>query len=271
MLSKEFNVINGKDEKLFNFWKNDEEVLVIEYTKENLNVKTEHSKASFFSSNLFNEPQMVNKMKQSIANAWVKQIHYNRPSQIQFKLFDDTVPKTAANFRALCTGEKGFGYEGSGDITNHNGTGGKSIYGEIFGDENFIHQHSKPGILSMANRGPNTNGSQFFITTDVTRSLDGKYVVFGEVVEGMNVVKLMENYASSIKRCDTFAQAYLFCREVQRGQDILQEEKLIYILSDDENKDFDEYYIFIEFFSSYTKEKVRQAKEKQKKNRTIEV
>ncbi|CAF3154386.1 unnamed protein product, partial [Rotaria sp. Silwood2] len=114
--------------------------------------------------------------------------------QIQFKLFDDTVPKTAANFRALCTGEKGFGYEGSGDITNHNGTGGKSIYGEIFGDENFIHQHSKPGILSMANRGPNTNGSQFFITTDVTRSLDGKYVVFGEVVEGMNVVKLMENY-----------------------------------------------------------------------------
>nr|GMD85798.1 peptidyl-prolyl cis-trans isomerase CYP40 [Ipomoea batatas] len=160
--------------------------------------------------------------------------------RIVVELYNDVVPKTAENFRALCTGEKGIGpntgvplhYKGvrfhrviksfmvqGGDISAGDGTGGESIYGLKFEDENFELKHERKGMLSMANAGPNTNGSQFFITTTRTSHLDGKHVVFGKVIKGMGVVRSVEHVQTGENDCPTDDVTISDCGEIPEGAD----------------------------------------------------
>ncbi|XP_076940551.1 peptidyl-prolyl cis-trans isomerase CYP40-like [Bidens hawaiensis] len=160
--------------------------------------------------------------------------------RIVVELYKDIVPKTADNFRALCTGEKGIGpntgvplhLKGScfhrvikgfmiqgGDISARNGTGGESIYGSKFEDENFELKHERKGMLSMANSGRNTNGSQFFITTTRTPHLDGKHVVFGRIIKGMGIVRSVEHTTTGENDVPTLDVIIEDCGEIPEGAD----------------------------------------------------
>lgn len=186
------------------------------------------------------------------------QIGNQPPGKVVFELYNDIVPKTADNFRALCTGEKGKGkagvplyYKGStfhrviksfmiqgGDFTAHNGTGGESIYGEKFEDENFELKHEKPFLLSMANAGPGTNGSQFFVTTVPTPHLNDKHVVFGEVISGKSVIRQVENTPVGASDKPEKECTIADCGEIAEGADLEEYTKKAPDTTGDAYEDF---------------------------------
>jgi len=156
--------------------------------------------------------------------------------RISFGLYGTIVPKTAKNFQSLCSGENGkfLSYKGSkfhriipkfvcqgGDISSGDGKGGESVYGTTFDDENFELSHIEPGLLSMANKGPNSNGSQFFITTKAADELDGKHVVFGKVTDGMDVVSKMEAVGTKKTGVVNAAVEIADCGELWSGDECL--------------------------------------------------
>ncbi|CAG0916092.1 unnamed protein product [Notodromas monacha] len=177
---------------------------------ENIAVKPDEEKATES-----DEPK-AKKMKPNPQVYFDLKIDGKPAGRITILLRDDIVPRTAENFRSLCTHEHGFGFEGAkfhriipgfmvqgGDITNGDGTGGKSVYGRKFEDENFLLKHTGPGIVSMANSGPNSNSSQFFITLNKTEWLDNKHVVFGQVLSGMEIVRKLEKCGSKSGKTST--------------------------------------------------------------------
>ena len=176
--------------------------------KNNTNVQIQNNKSqhTLQNDNISNQTNQINNnLEENTKNNIFFDIKINDKNMgmIIFKLYDDIVPKTTNNFRQLSIHKKykntnfhrvikDFMIQG-GDFTKGDGTGGLSIYGDNFDDENFTIKHTKPGLLSMANAGPNTNGSQFFITTQPTPHLDNKHVVFGEVISGMDIIHNIEN------------------------------------------------------------------------------
>lgn len=160
--------------------------------------------------------------------------------RVVFELFPEHVPKTAENFRALCTGEKGeqLHYKGmifhriikdfmmqGGDTTNRNGTGGLSIYGRKFDDEGVWLPHTAPGLLSMANSGPNTNGSQFFVTYKNTPHLDGKHTVFGRVISGFEVCRAAEEAPTGDSDLPLHGVTVVDCGELS-GEEKLKKDQI---------------------------------------------
>ncbi|KAI8825210.1 peptidyl-prolyl cis-trans isomerase D [Fimicolochytrium jonesii] len=202
------------------------------------NINPPFSSAPFLTTQPLQPPKMISHTSPNPRTYFDITIGGTPAGRIVFELYKDVVPKTAENFRALCTGEvnsktrgvpltfkgsafhrviKGFMIQG-GDFTAGNGTGGESIYGEKFEDEKFEYVHDKPGLLSMANAGPNTNGSQFFVTTVPTPHLNGKHVVFGRVIKGMNIVRRIENL-ETISDKPTEPVVIASCGELTPGQD----------------------------------------------------